>query len=399
MNSYQIDEKLQPILRKMEKNGIKLDTDFLDNLNQKVSLHLLKIEQEIYAVVNHKFNLNSPKQLADVLYKNLKINPLQSGVKRKRTHHSTSAENLAKIKNLHPVINLILKYRELAKLKNTYLDPLPKMVDSSSRLHTTYAVDTASGRLSSKTPNLQNIPTAVKDNEYFEIRRAFIAEKGCKIIAADYSQIELRIAAHFSGDRNMLEIFRQGKDIHTATAQELGIDRKIAKTVNFSILYGVSAYGLSDTLEIPHEEAQILIDKYFLAFPQLKNYITKIISLATRQGYVQTLFGRKRYIPELHSPIERIRKFGERVAINTPFQGTAADIIKLAMLAISHKQSAISHKLILQVHDELVFEVREEKAQDFAKIFKEEMENVVKLKIPLLVDISAGNNWGELEKI
>jgi DNA polymerase-1 len=275
MNSYQIDEKLQPILRKMEKAGIRLDIDFLNNLNQKVSLSLLKIEQEIYELTCCQFNLNSPKQLAEVLYTKLAIDPARSGIKRRKTHHSTSAENLIKIKNLHPCIKQILKYRGLAKLKNTYLDPLPKMVDKNSRLHTTYAIDTASGRLSSKNPNLQNIPTAVKNNEYFDIRRAFVADKGYKIIAADYSQIELRIAAHFSHDKNMLEIFAQNKDIHSATAQELGIDRKTAKTVNFSILYGVSAYGLSETLEIPHEEAQILIDKYFLAFPRLKELLTR----------------------------------------------------------------------------------------------------------------------------
>ncbi len=396
MDSYEIDKKLQPVLREMEKNGVKLDVDFLNQLNQKVSLHLLKIEEEIYQIIDHKFNLNSPKQLAEVLYKKLKINPRQSGVKRKKTHHSTSAENLIKIKKLHPAINLILKYRELFKLKTTYLDPLPKMVDKYGRLHTTYAIDTASGRLSSKSPNLQNIPTSVKDNEYFEIRRAFISENGYKIIAADYSQIELRIAAHFSGDKNMLEIFSHGKDIHSATAQELGIDRKTAKTVNFSILYGVSAYGLSETLEIPVEEAQILIDKYFLAFPRLKEYISEIISLAAKQGYVKTLFGRKRYIPELHSPIQRIRKFGERVAINTPFQGTAADIIKLAMLILKSKIKNQSAKMILQVHDELVFEVKENKVEYFSNIIRDAMENAVKLSIPILVDISVGSSWGEL---
>src|SRR3990167_6626003 len=417
MNSYQIDEKLKPILNQMHQTGVKLNVDFLNNFSQKIGLKILKLESEIYNAVGHKFNLNSPSQLAKVLYEELKIKPGQSGIKRKKTHHSTSAESLGKIEKLHPSIKQILKYRELAKLKNTYLDPLPKLVDQNSRLHTTYMVDTSTGRLSSKNPNLQNIP--IRTDIGKEIRKAFVAENGYKLLAADYSQIELRIAAHFSGDKTMIDAFKEGKDIHRTTAEELGIDRRTAKVVNFGILYGISSYGLSESLRIPPEDAQALIDKYFLTFPKLAKYIQETIQKAQSNGYVETLYGRRRYIPELQSPIERLRKFGERVAINTPIQGTAAEIIKLAMIEISRKVFSIeklvssidiqntSHKildtdsvkLILQIHDELVFEVKEEKIKEVAEIVRDSMENVVKLSVPIIVDLRVGKNWREIESI
>jgi len=413
MNSYQIDEKLEPILNQMHEAGIKIDVDYLNNLSDKIGMKLLKLESEIYTLVGRELNLNSPSQLAKVLYEELKIKPGESGIKRKKTHHSTSAESLAKIETQHPSIKKILEYRELAKLKNTYLDPLPKLVDKNSRLHTTYMVDTSTGRLSSKNPNLQNIPIRTEIGK--EMRKAFVAEKGYKLLAADYSQIELRIAAHFSQDETMLKAFKEGKDIHHATAEELGIDRRTAKTVNFGILYGISSYGLAESLKIPQEDAQTLIDKYFVSFPKLAKYIQQTIAKAEDTGYVETLYGRKRMIPELHSPIERIRKFGERIAINTPFQGTAAEIIKLAMIEVANRLShianrkekndkpyAISHMpaaLLLQIHDELVLEVPEEDVKDVTEIVRETMQNAVKLSVPIIVDLEVGKNWGEMEKI
>lgn len=397
LNSYEINEKLEPLLRQMEADGVYVDFGFLAKFNEKVGLQIGEIEDKIYKIVGHEFNLNSPSQLAVVLYEELDIKLQGRGIRRKKTHLSTDAESLEKLKHMHKVVPMILEYRELAKLKNTYLDPLPRLIGADGRIHTHYAVDTATGRLSSKNPNLQNIP--VKTDLGKEIRKAFVAEKGYKLLAADYSQIELRIAAHFSGDPTMMEVFKKNGDIHRATAEELGVDRRTAKIVNFSILYGVSSYGLAASVGIPQEEAQLLIDKYFVAFPKLKQYIDEVIKNAREKGYVKTLFGYKREIPELHSPIASIRNFGERAAVNTPFQGSAADLIKMAMLEIPKKLQAKSYKLILQIHDELVFEVKNDQVKEVAKVVKEVMENVVTLKVPILVDVKVGDNWGELETI
>lgn len=397
LNSYQINEQLEPVLRQMEETGVYVDFGFLAKFNEKVGLEIGEIEGKIYEIVGHEFNLNSPSQLASILYQELGIKYNGRGIRRKKTHLSTDAESLEKLKHMHKVVPLILEYRELAKLKNTYLDPLPRLIGADGRVHTTYAVDTATGRLSSKNPNLQNIP--IKTGLGKEIRKAFMAEKGYKLLAADYSQIELRIAAHFSGDPTMMEVFKHNGDIHRTTAEELGVDRRTAKIVNFSILYGVSSYGLAASVGIPQEEAQLLIDKYFLAFPKLKKYIDEVIKSAHDQGYVQTLMGYRRQLPELHSPIASVRNFGERAAVNTPFQGSAADIIKLAMLEIPKKLQATSYKLILQIHDELVFEVRSDQIQKISQIVREAMEHVVPLQVPLLVDIKVGDNWGEMEQL
>jgi len=403
LNSYQLDEKLMPILRQMEKTGVKLDINFLEKLAQKIDLKLTELEETLYGLVGHKFNLNSPSQLAKVLYEELKISPEKCGIKKKKTHHSTSASSLIKIRSLHKSIDQILIYRELAKLKNTYVDPLPKLVDQTQRLHTTYAIDTTTGRLSSKNPNLQNIPASGKiaKSDFSwgsEIRKAFVAAKGYKLIVADYSQIELRIAAHFSTDINMTKTFQEGHDIHAATAKELGVDRRTAKVINFGILYGMSAYGVSETLKIPPEEAQVLIDRYFNSYTGLAHYIQNVIGEAHENGFVETLLNRRRYIPEINSPIERIRRFGERVAINTPMQGTAAEIIKLAMLEL-HPKLNKNAKMIMQIHDELVFEVKDSEIDDSLKKIKNAMENVIKLKVPVLVNLSVGDNWAETKEI
>ncbi len=414
INSYQIDKKLEPILRQMEKTGVLIDADFLIKLGNSATLELEEIKAKIFELFGKKINLNSPSQLANILYNELKIQPAKSGIKRKKTHHSTSAADLKKIQNLHPSIIYILKYRELSKLKNTYLNTLPEMIDANNKLHTTYKIETATGRLSSSNPNLQNLP-AVNDTLGGKIRRAFVATPGNKLLVADYSQIELRIAAHLSEDKNMIDIFRKGDDIHAKTAEELGVSRKTAKVINFGILYGMSAYGVSETLGINVEDAQSLIDKYFLTYPGLTKYTQTVVAEAEKNGYVETLFGRRREILELFSSIERVRNFGQRAAINTPVQGTAADIIKLAMMDISNQLSEISCQkdtkklraegcrlqanLIMQIHDELVFDVPENRFNECAQMVKEKMENAVKLKVPLVVNLYKGNNWGELEKI
>ncbi len=436
LTSYEIDKKLEPILRQMEKNGVKIDVQLLEKLSLEVSLKLQELTEKIFDDIGHQFNLNSPSQLSEILYKELKIEPRQSGIKYGKQHFSTSAQSLEKIKHLHPSIEKILEYRELAKLKSTYIEPLPKMVDKNQRIHTHYAVDTSTGRLSSKNPNLQNIPTYKKASVDRPIRSAFIAENGCKLIKADYSQIELRIIAHMSHDREMIKTFQKGEDIHRTTAEELGCDRRTAKVVNFGIIYGMSAYGLSATLKIPAEEAQLFIDKYFLTYEGVKKYIDQTSQDALENGYVKTMFGRKREIKELKSPIVRVRNFGIRAAINTPVQGTAADIIKLSMIALNPKfqitnnkqilnpkfqsskpilntkykiqDTAKSSKMILQVHDELVFEIPNDQVDEAVKIIRDKMENVacpdpklgeVKLKVPLIVDIEVGNNWDEMKRI
>jgi len=404
LNSYQIDKMLTPILDEMHKTGVKIDVLFLQKLSNEVNLKIKTLQEKIYELIGKEFNINSPSQLAEILYKELKIKPSNTRIKKGKTHLSTGVNDLHKIEKLHPAISKILEYREFSKLYNTYLKPLPKLIDDKSRIHTTYAIDTATGRLSSKNPNLQNIP--VKTEEGRKIRRAFVAEKGYALLAADYSQIELRIAAHFSEDPTMIKAFKSGKDFHKTTAEELNTSRRTAKIVNFGILYGISSYGLSENLKCSVEEAQNLIDKYFLAYPKLAEYISKTIQKVQTIGYVETMFKRKRMMPELQSDIDNIRKFGERIAINTPFQGTAAEIIKIAMIEIdkelktkSNAQNTKYSKMILQVHDELIFEVPEKQIESTAQMIKDIMENSTKIKVPIKVDIKFGNNWDEMKEI
>ncbi len=399
LNSYEIDKKLEPVLRSIEKNGVKLDVDLLKRMSSKLDKKIAILINEINKEFKEEINLNSPSQLAEVLYKKLQIKPRESGIKYKKRHFSTSAQSLEKIKNKYPIVKKILQYRELVKLKNTYVDPLPKQVDENNRIHTHYAIDTSTGRFSSKNPNLQNIPVRTELGK--EIRRAFIAENGKCLIKADYSQIELRIMAHMAHDEAMIKIFKEGHDIHTQTGEEMGCDRRMAKVVNFGVLYGMSAYGLADTLKISVEEAQFFIDKYFITFSNVKKFIDYQIKEATDKGYAKTMFGRKREILELKSPNKYLRSFGARAAVNTPIQGSAAEIIKLAMLKLADKcnQENTDIKMILQVHDELVFEVSKDMVQEAVKIIKNSMEQAAKLDVPLLVEIQIGNNWQDMQKI
>lgn len=414
LDSYDIDKKLKPVLRQMEKLGVKIDLKYIAKLNAKISYNIEKIKKEIFSDLGSEVNLNSPSQLSEMLYKKIGI---KAQGKRGKTHYSTSHEALEKIADEHVAIKKILSYRELAKLKSTYIDPLPKLIGDDGRIHTHYAVDTSTGRLSSKRPNLQNIPTRTQIGK--EIKKAFVAREGYKLLKVDYSQIQLRIAAHLSDDKNMLKLFQNDGDIHAKTAHELHCDRRTAKVVNFGVLYGMSAYGLSETLKISQKEAQYFIDKYFDTYQGIKKYSDEIVSKALKDGYVESLFGRRREISEIVSKNPRLVNFGKRAAINTPIQATEAEIVKLAMIVLSKqltanskqqkmndaKTSSASQKLntdcqmILQVHDELVFEVKKEKVKKFAKKIKDVMENVVKLKVPVKVDVSVGDNWEETRKM
>ncbi len=397
-----IEEPLIRVLSWMEKNGVKVDVEFLKELSIELGNELKYLESEIHRVTGYRFNINSTKQLGEILFEKLKL-PVIKKTKKSKSY-STSVEVLEALKGKHPVIELLLRYRKIAKIKSTYADSLVELINpKTGRIHTSYnQTVAATGRLSSSDPNLQNIP--IKDELGKSIRRAFIAEKGNYLISADYSQIELRVLAHFSEDPVLIDAYNKGKDIHSYTAEKVfGNDselsdeekRRRAKIINFSIIYGKTAHGLSEELSISHSEAQEFIDSYFREFLKVKEFIDRTIESAKKVGYVKTLFGRKRDIPELRSSDRNIQKQGERIAVNTVIQGTAADIIKIAMKNLYEriKREKLSSKMLLQVHDELVFETDEKEVEYLKKIVKEEMENCVKLKVPLVVDISVGKSW------
>lgn len=401
-----IDEQLRPVLKKMEEIGILTDIEFIAQLNQEVTNKIKNITKEIYILANEEFNINSPSQLAKILFEKIAL-PTENITKTK-TGYSTAASELAKLKELHPIINFVLEYRELEKLRNTYLETLPHMIDHHNRIHTHFSQNTATGRLSSSEPNLQNIP--IRTEVGAKLRQAFISPPGYKLITADYSQIELRITAHISKDKRLIDTFLNNEDIHTRTAAELegiGLDevtkqhRRRAKTVNFGIIYGISPHGLVQSTDMNYGAAKMYIEKYFNLHTGVKKYIKEIIAFAQKHGYVETLLGRKRELPEINSNVVNIRQAAERMAINTPIQGTAADIIKMAMIEIDNNLSKISPKtnMILQVHDELVLETPDEDISKVVKFVKTAMENVYKLDVPILVKIEVGSNWGETELI
>ncbi len=400
ITSVQINEAVLPVLRKMEQNGIKIDTVALKTLDQKLTIRVAELEKEIHALSGSDFNIGSPIQMADVLFNLLKL-PTE-GLKRTKSGVSTAAAELLKIADKHPVIVLILENREISKLISTYLRPLPLLVDESFRLHTTYSLDTSTGRLSSSEPNLQNIPIRGTYGE--EIRATFIAEKGCKLIVADYSQIELRIVACLANDKSMIEAFDRGDDIHTQTAavifntnldQVTSNQRRVAKAVNFGIVYGQTAYGLSQALGIEISEASKYITNYFDRHTGIKNYINDMIKKAHTDGFVETIFGAKRYLPNINSSIRYIAEGEERMAINTPVQGTAAELLKLAMIEFDRKLTANipAARMLLTVHDELVIEAPTDKAAAAAELLKDTMENIVTICIPIEVSIGTGDNW------
>ena len=402
----ELEMPLIKVLSAMEDNGIKLNTIFLSKLGQKMDKKIVNLEKKIHGFAKEIFNISSPKQLQVILFEKLKIST--EGIKRTKTGISTAADELDKLKALHPIIKLIQQYRELSKLASTYAHALPKLINKKTkRVHTSFnQTVTATGRLSSSEPNLQNIPVRTELGR--EIRKAFVAKKGYKLLALDYSQIELRLAAHMSGDKKMIEAFKNGIDIHTMTAAEINqVDpddvepgmRREAKAINFGILYGQGPHGLAQTAEISYFQAREFIDQYFAVYSDVKKYIDQSIKDARDKGYAETLFGRRRYLPELDSSVVMVRKAAERMAMNTPIQGTAADIIKKAMIAVYENVPQDKARMLLQVHDELIFEVKSAQAKIVYKKVKEIMENVVKLKIPIVVDVKVGENWGELESI
>ena len=401
---YHIEMPLMPVLAEMEMNGVCLDTESLKETSDIFTQRILELEQHIYELAGESFNIASPKQVGDILFGKLKI--MEKPKKTKTGQYVTSEEVLQTLRGKHEIVAAILDHRGLKKLLGTYVDALPKLINSrTGHIHTSFnQTVTATGRLSSSDPNLQNIPVRGEDGK--EIRKAFIPEPGCLFFSADYSQIELRVMAHLSGDENMINVFREGKDLHAATAATIykkAIDevsrdeRSKSKRANFGIIYGITIFGLAERLEISRDEARQLIDGFFETFPQVHDYMEQAKEQAREKGYVTTLFGRRRYLPDIRSANGTVRGFAERNAINAPIQGTAADIIKVAMIRIYNrfKNEGIRSKMILQVHDELNFSVYPEEKERVEKIVLEEMQNAFQMKVPLVADSGWGTNWLE----
>ena len=401
---YDIEMPLMPVLAEMEMNGVCLDTNSLKETSTQLTQRMLDLEKRIYELAGEQFNIASPKQVGEILFDKLKI--VEKAKKTKTGQYVTSEEVLQQLKNKHEIVADILEHRGLKKLIGTYIDALPKLINPrTGHIHTSFnQTITATGRLSSSDPNLQNIPIRGEDGK--EIRKAFIPEPGCLFFSADYSQIELRVMAHLSQDPQMIEVFREGKDLHAATAaniykkpiEEVTRDERTkSKRANFGIIYGITVFGLAERLDIPRDEAKMLIDGYFETFPQVHDYMEQSKEIARKQGYVTTLFGRRRYLPDINSANATVRGFAERNAINAPIQGTAADIIKVAMIHIFNrfKVEGIKSKMILQVHDELNFSVLPEEKEKVEQIVLEEMQNAFQMKVPLVADSGFGTNWLE----
>jgi len=393
---------LMKVLAEIERVGVKVDAAFLGIMSKKLAQNLAAVEKTIYELAGAAFNINSPKQLSEILFVKLGLTP----VKKTKTGFSTDVDVLEELAHLHSLPAEILAYRSLSKLKSTYVDALPAMINrKTGRVHTSLnQTVTATGRLSSSDPNLQNIPIRTEIGR--EIRKAFIAEQGSSLLSADYSQIELRILAHMSGDDALIQTFIANEDVHTRTAAEIfGLPadeitpemRRKAKAVNFGIIYGISAFGLAQDIGVSNAEAKRYIDNYFSRYPGVRDFIDRTIEQAKTTGFVTTLFDRRRFIPELSSSAAAVRSFGERMAVNTPIQGTAADLIKIAMIRISEKlkRKNLASTMILQVHDELVFEVPDNEIEVMKQFVRSEMEGVVTLSVPILVDLGVGKNWDE----
>ena len=400
-----IEMPLVYVLADMEATGVTLDTEALRQSSEVLTAQLSEIEQEIYEMADMTFNINSTRQVGEVLFDRLKLN--EKAKKTKTGYYSTSEDVLEKLRGKHPIVERLLAYRGLKKLLSTYIDALPALIHAETgKIHTSFnQAVTATGRLSSTNPNLQNIP--VRDELGREIRKAFIPDNDdCLFFSADYSQIELRIMAHLSGDPHMIEAFRSGADIHAATAakiygvpiEEVTSDmRRKAKTANFGIIYGISVFGLAERLGISRSESKELIDGYFKTYPRIREYMDESIEVARKQGYVETIFKRKRFLPDIHSHNAVVRGYAERNAINAPIQGSAADVIKLAMVRIFQRfeDEGLRSKMILQVHDELNFNVYRNEAERVKQIVLEEMERVMPLRVPLIADCGEGKNWLE----
>jgi len=406
----EVEMPLVPVLVEVEMKGVKLDVEYLGEMSRQLHRQLSDLDREIQELVGYPFNINSTQQLSDALF--IKLGLSAQGVRKTESgHYSTSADVLEKLRGQHPVIELILEQRELAKLKSTYVDALPLLVnEDTGRVHTSYnQTGTVTGRISSSDPNLQNIP--IRTDVGREVRRAFVAEEGSVLLAADYSQVELRILAHISQDERLLDAFSRGEDIHASTAATvLGVPieevtpemRRFAKTVNFGITYGMSGYGMAQRTGLSQEESDRFISEYFARYPRVKAYLDETKRKARDVGYVETLLGRRRYFPELQSGSkahQNVRAAAQRMAINAPIQGSAADIIKIAMIRLHRalKDRGLKSGMTLQVHDELVLEVPEGELEVVAPLVKSIMEGAFQLDAPLKVDMKVGRNWLEME--
>ena len=386
-------------LSDMEKVGMAMDRDALLSYGPGLRVTIDELEKRIYEEAGEEFNINSPKQLGDILFGKMGL----EGGKKTKTGYSTAADVLEKLAPEYPVVDDILTYRKYTKLNSTYVEGLSQAVSSDGRVHSTFQQKvTATGRISSTEPNLQNIPIRMELGK--KIRKVFYPADGCVFLDADYSQIELRVLAHLSGDENLINAYLEGQDIHRSTAARVfhtpfeevtDHQRSNAKAVNFGIVYGISAFGLSQNLNISRAEAQEYIDSYYEAYPDLKTYLDGLVDRAREKGYAETMFGRRRPIPELKSSNFMTRQFGERVAMNSPIQGTAADIIKIAMVRVHDRlaKEGLESKLVLQVHDELLIEAKQDELETVKKLLREEMEGAVKMRVPLSIDMEEGSNW------
>ena len=401
---YEIEMPLVEVLADMEMAGVNIDTESLKETSTELTQRMIEIEQEIYEMAGERFNISSPKQVGDILFEKMKI--IEKPKKTKTGQYVTSEDVLQTLKTKHEIVDKILKFRGLKKLLSTYIDTLPTLINRRTKhIHTSFnQTVTATGRLSSSDPNLQNIPVRGDDGK--EIRKAFIPDEGCMFFSADYSQIELRVMAHLSGDENMIEAFREGHDIHAATAAKIYKEdiknvtrdqRNKAKRANFGIIYGITVFGLAERLEIERKEARELIDGYFQSFPKVAEYMEQCKQTAREKGYVETIFHRRRYLPDINSRNATVRGYAERNAINAPIQGSAADIIKVAMINIHRrmKEEKLRSKMILQVHDELNFSVYPSEKRIMERIVLKEMEHAYEMTVPLMADSGWGNNWLE----
>ncbi len=401
-----IDLPLSPVLLRMEREGVRIDADVLGEISRRVTGEMAVLSEKIYEMSGHRFNINSPKQLGDVLFNKMGLpKPMKYG---KGKVISTAQDVLDELSEHHDVPRLVLEFRGLAKLKSNYSDALPLLLDANQRVHTTFnQVGTATGRLSSTNPNLQNIPIRTELGR--EIRAAFVAAPGNMLLSADYSQIELRLLAHFSKDPLLVEAYREGRDIHTLTAAEVfeispeAMDKQTrarAKAINFGIVYGISAFGLAQqNIGIDQNEARMYIGRYFERYAGVRTFIDKTIEETRRTQQARTLFGRVRPIPDILSSNANMRGFAERTAVNTPLQGTAADLIKLAMIRLDAEMAGrgLQSRMTLQVHDELVFEVPAKEVEEMRVLVREMMENVIELSVPLVADVGVGENWRDLD--
>lgn len=391
---YEIEMPLLPVLQKMEATGIELDSNYLKKLGKELAERLAVINKEIQKDAGSEVNVSSPSQLQKVLFEDLKLPVV--GIKKIKSGYSTDADSLAKLADAHPIVKKILEYRELSKLLSTYIETLPTQADKNGRIHTSFMqIGAATGRMASLNPNLQNIPIRTELGN--KVRRAFVASKGKVFLGADYSQAELRVLAHLSGDAKLIDAFHNHSDFHAAVAEQLGVDRRAAKAINFGIIYGLGASALANDIGMTPQEARAFIDKYFETFPGVAKFINDQKKKARELGYSETLFGRKRYLPDIQSPNMMLRAAAERISVNVPNQGTVADLMKMSMIEID-KRLPSSAQMLLQIHDELLFEVDKGAESEVGQLVKEIMGGIAQLKVPMIVDVKLGPNWADLEK-